>query len=169
MKTPLSTTDFSAGRSLKTLTKSDFRTLGCVLVGWLSDRFGAPRILIGGSVCLVIATYLFYAGTKAGPAFLLPFYALVGLTIGAVGAVPSIMVKSFPPAIRFTGISLSYNISAIFGGGLTPLIVAIFPANDLFGAAHYVAALCLVGFAIGLFLWKNRIQGLPAAVHCPLK
>jgi len=154
MKTPLSTTDFSAGRSLKTLTKSDFRTLGCVLVGWLSDRFGAPRILIGGSVCLVIATYLFYAGTKAGPAFLLPFYALVGLTVGVVGAVPNIMVKSFPPAIRFSGISLSYNISAIFGG-LTPLIVAIFPANDLFGAVHYVAALCLVGFAIGLFLWKR--------------
>jgi len=52
---------------------------------------------------------------------------------------------------------------------LTPLIVAIFPANDLFGAAHYVAALCLVGFAFGLFLWKNRIQGLPAAVHFSLK
>jgi hypothetical protein len=34
-------------------------------------------------------------------------------------------------AIRFTGISLSYNISAIFGGGLTPLIVTIVPANDL--------------------------------------
>jgi MFS transporter, MHS family, proline/betaine transporter len=143
-------------------------TIGCVLVGWLSDRFGAPRILIGGSVCLVIATYLFYAGTKPGPAFPLPFYALVGLTVGVVGAVPNIMVKSFPPAIRFAGISLSYNISAIFGG-LTPLIVAIFPANDLFGAAHYVAALCLVGFGIGLFLWKNRIQGLPAAVHCSLK
>jgi MFS family permease len=143
-------------------------TIGCVLVGWLSDRFGAPRVLIGGSVCLVIATYLFYAGTKSGPAFLFPLYALVGLTVGVVGVVPSILVKSFPPAIRFSGISLSYNISAIFGG-LTPLIVAIFPANDLFGAAHYVAALCLVGFAIGLFLWKNRIQGLPAAVHCFLE
>jgi MFS family permease len=60
-------------------------TIGCVLVGWLSDRIGAPRILIGGSVCLVIATYLFYAGTKSGPAFLLPLYALVGLSVGVVG------------------------------------------------------------------------------------
>jgi hypothetical protein len=51
----------------------------------LSDRIGAPRILIGGSVCLVIATYLFYAGTKWGPAFLLPLYALVGLSVGVVG------------------------------------------------------------------------------------
>jgi len=33
MKTPLSTTDFSAGRSLKTLTKSDFRTLGLATLG----------------------------------------------------------------------------------------------------------------------------------------
>ena len=121
---------------------------------------------MGGSVCLIIANYLFYADTKLGSAFLLPLYALVGLTIGVVGAVPSIMVKSFPPAIRFTGISLSYNISAIFGAGLTPLIVTIVAANDLFGVAHYVAALFLVGFAIGLFLWKNRNQGMPAAVHC---
>src|SRR5260221_821994 len=143
-------------------------TIGCVLVGWLSDRFGAPRVLIGGSVFLVIATYLFYAGTKSGPAFLFPIYALVGLTVRVGCVVSSILVQSFPPAIRFSGISLSCNISAIFGG-LTPLIVAIFPANDLFGAAHYVAALCLVGFAIGLFLWKNRIQGLPAAVHCFLE
>jgi hypothetical protein len=69
-------------------------------------------------------------------------------------------VKSFPAAIRFSGISLSYNISYAIFGGLTPLIVAIFPADDLFGAAHYVAALCLVGFAIGLLLWNNRIQDL---------
>jgi hypothetical protein len=106
------------------------------------------------------ATYLFYASTKSGPAFLLPLYALVGLTVGVVSVVPSIMVKSFPSAIRFSGIALSYNISFAIFGGLTPLIVAIFPANDLFGAAHYVAALCLVGFAIGLFLGKNRIRGL---------
>ena len=143
-------------------------TIGCVLVGWLSDRFGAPRVLIGGSVCLGIATYLFYASTKSGPAFLLPLYALVGLTVGVVSVVPSIMVKSFPSAIRFSGISLSYNISFAIFGGLTPLIVAIFPANDLFGAAHYVAALCLVGFAIGLFLSKNRIRGmqLPSTRAC---
>jgi MFS family permease len=133
-------------------------TVGCVLVGWLSDRFGAPRVLIGGSVCLGIATYLFYAGTKAGPMFLLPLYALVGLTVGVVSVVPSIMVKSFPPAIRFSGISLAYNVSYAVFGGLTPLIVTILPAEDLFGAAHYVAALCLVGFAIGLFLWKSRIR-----------
>jgi len=142
--------------------------IGCVLVGWLSDRFGAPRVLIGGSVCLGIATYLFYASTKSGPAFLLPLYALVGLTVGVVSVVPSIMVKSFPSAIRFSGIALSYNISFAIFGGLTPLIMAIFPANDLFGAAHYVAALCLVGFAIGLFLDKNRIRGLqlPSTSAC---
>jgi hypothetical protein len=33
MKTPLPATDLSAGRSLKTLTKSDFRTLGLATLG----------------------------------------------------------------------------------------------------------------------------------------
>jgi MFS family permease len=54
-----------------------FLTIGCVLVGCLSDRFGAPRVLMGGSVCLIIATYLFYADTELGAAFLLPLYAPV--------------------------------------------------------------------------------------------
>jgi MFS family permease len=135
-------------------------TVGCVLAGWLADRFGAPRILIGGSVCLGIATYLFYAGTKAGPAFLSPLYALVGLTVGVVSVVPTIMVKLFPPVIRFSGISLSYNVSYAIFGGLTPLIVTMVPADNLFGAAHYVAALCLVGLAIGLLLSRTGIQDL---------
>jgi len=80
--------------------------------------------------------------------------------VGVVSVVPAIMVRSFPPEVRFSGISLSYNVSYAIFGGLTPLIVAIFPANDLFGAAHYVAALCLVGFAIGLFLWKSGAREL---------
>jgi MFS family permease len=133
-------------------------TVGCVLAGWLSDRFGAPRVLIGGSTCLGIATYLFYAGTKLGPGLLLPLYTLVGLTVGVVSVVPSIMVKSFPPAVRFSGIPLSYNVSYAIFGGLTPLIVAVFPAHDLFGSAHYVAALCLVAFVIGLWLCNRPIR-----------
>jgi hypothetical protein len=164
MKTPLPATGFSAGRSLKTLTKSDFRTLGLATLGGALEFYD---FIIFVFFANQIGQLFFPAEI---PDWLRQFQTFglfaVGYFVRPLSGI--ILVKSFPPAIRFSGISLSYNISAIFGG-LTPLIVAIFPANDLFGAAHYVAALCLVGFAIGLFLWKNRIQGLPAAAHCPLK
>ena len=128
---------------------------GCVLVGFLSDRFGYARVLIIGSVCLAIATYCFYFGTKPGPEFLLPLYAFAGLAVGIVSIVPHIMVKSFPPAIRFSGISLAYNVSYAIFGGLTPLIVTGIPAKDLLGAGHYVALVCVAGIGVGVFLLRN--------------
>ena len=128
---------------------------GCVLVGFLSDRFGYARVLIIGSVCLAIATYCFYFGTEPGPEFLLPLYAFAGLAVGIVSIVPHIMVKSFPPAIRFSGISLAYNVSYAIFGGLTPLIVTGIPAKDLLGAGHYVALVCVAGIGVGVFLLRN--------------
>lgn len=129
-------------------------TIGCVLTGWLSDRFGDSRVLMVGSICLGLATYLFYFGIKDAPRFLLPLYALVGLTVGIVSIVPSVMVKLFPPAIRFSGISFSYNVSYAIFGGLTPLIVTSLPGKDLLFAAHYVALLCLAGLLIGIRMAK---------------
>ncbi len=130
-------------------------TTGCVLAGWLSDLFSAPRVLMCGCVLLAIMTYIFYAGISSNPTLLLPLYGLVGLMVGIVSLVPTIMVKSFPAAVRFSGISFSYNVSYAIFGGLTPLIITLFPAKNLFGAAHYVVGLCMVGLVIG-FLLRNK-------------
>jgi hypothetical protein len=65
------------------------------------------------------------------------------------------MVKSFPPAIRFSGISLAYNVSYAIFGGLTPLIVTGIPSKDLLAAGHYVALLCVAGIGVGVFLLRN--------------
>jgi MFS family permease len=138
-------------------------TIGCILVGLLSDRLGAARILIGGVIALAMATYLFYSNLDGGTTYLLPLYGLVGLTVGIVSIVPHIMVKSFPPAIRFSGISFAYNVSYAIFGGLTPLIVTSLPSKDLLGAGYYVILLCLVGLVVGLFLQRSdldRVQAL---------
>jgi MFS family permease len=129
-------------------------TFGCILVGLLSDRFGPGRILMGGTICLGLATYLFYSVISGGATYLLPLYGVVGLTVGIVSIVPRIMVESFPAAIRFSGISFAYNVSYAIFGGLTPLIVTSLPSKDLIGAGHYVVLLCIVGFVIGVRMLK---------------
>lgn len=40
---------------------------------------------------------------------LFPLYAVTGLFVGTIGAVPYVMVKAFPPVVRFSGLSFSYN------------------------------------------------------------
>ena len=52
MKIPLPATDFSAGRSLQTLTKSNFRTLGLTTLGGALEFYG----VFGGMVILSTVT-----------------------------------------------------------------------------------------------------------------
>ncbi len=80
----------------------------------------SPYLLVG-SLLLAASSWAFYhlAGTHPEQLFLL--YGLVGLCVGVVGAVPYVMVRAFPPEVRFTGISFSYNVSYAIFGGLTPI------------------------------------------------
>ena len=55
------------------------------------------------------------------------------------------MVRAFPPAVRFTGVSFSYNISYAVFGGVTPLLVSWISHLNRLGPAHYVAAVTIVG------------------------
>ena len=55
------------------------------------------------------------------------------------------MVSAFPTAVRFTGVSFSYNISYAVFGGVTPLLVSWLAHLDRLGPAHYVAAITALG------------------------
>jgi MFS family permease len=136
-------------------------TLGCIGAGALTDRYGAGRVLSVGSAALLGAVYALYLGVGANPALLLPLYALAGLCVAIVGVIPSVLVRSFPPPVRFTGISFSYNLAyAVFGGFTPPLVAGLVKADPL-GPAHYVAALCLLGIGAGLYV--ARRSGAAAA------
>ena len=141
------------------LRANSFATLalaaGCVLAGWLTDRFGPGRILMVGCVLLGIAAYLLYAGVRQDRSLLVPLYSLAGLTVGVVGVVPCVMCAVFPPAIRFSGVSFSYNLAYAIFGGLTPIIVTWLLRFDPLAPAHYVGALCLLGFGVGIFLFST--------------
>ena len=133
-----------------------FLSLGCVLAGMLADRFGAGRVFILGSLLLAALTWSFYSNLKAHPDWLLPLYALTGLGVGMIGAVPYVLVKAFPAAVRFSGLSFSYNLAYAIFGGLTPMVVAFLLKFSPMGPAYYVIALCGLGLLIGLYLLSQR-------------
>ena len=85
----------------------------------------------------------------------MPHYAVAGLTVGIVGVVPYVMIEAFPAQIRFTGVSLSYNLGYAIFGGLTPLFISWLLQFDPMGPAHYVGAVCLLGFGVGIFLFST--------------
>eukprot|EP01034_Spumella_vulgaris_P021527 gene21527-27562_t len=88
-------------------------------------------VLLGSSVFAFVNQGLTFSIT----AYLLTYYWLMPqagfiaysatLFVGVVGVVPYVMVKAFPPVVRFSGLSFSYNVAYAVFGGLTPLVVSL--------------------------------------------
>ncbi|SMG01117.1 MFS transporter [Burkholderia singularis] len=124
---------------------------GCVSAGSLADRFGAKAVLSIGGLALAFCYYALFGQLAADATRLVPFYALVGFVVGTIGAVPFVMVKSFPAVVRFSGISFSYNVSYAVFGGMTPVIVSLLMKSNPLAPAWYVAAICVLGAVAVLF------------------
>ncbi|WGF89953.1 MFS transporter [Marinivivus vitaminiproducens] len=141
-----------AANSVATL----FLSIGCIVTGLLCDRFGAGKVLMGGSVLLGGVLYILYGTVGDMPGSLFPLYGLAGFLVGTIAAVPYVMVHAFPPAVAFSGVSFAYNVGYAIFGGLTPLMVTLALRIDPLAHAHYMLAICLMGLAIGTFLRAGR-------------
>jgi MFS family permease len=138
-------------------------SIGCILAGVAVDSVGIGPTLGIGSIALAVMTYFLFSVGAAAPGWLLPVYALTGLAVGTVGAVPAVLVRSFPPEVRFSGISVSYNVAYAVFGGLTPVVVTLMLQSGLPDApALYVGLLCLLGAILGATGLYRVPAGLPA-------
>jgi MFS family permease len=140
--------DALGANSLATLGLS----IGCIVFGWLADRFGAERLLMLGCAALLAATYALYFGLARSTAHLDGLYAVAGFFVGVVGVIPVVLVRAFPAPVRFSGISFAYNVAYAIFGGLTPLFVTLLMKNHPFAPAHYVAALSALGIVTAAWI-----------------
>jgi sulfite exporter TauE/SafE len=79
-------------------------------------------------------------------------YAVMGLAVGMVGAVPYVMVRAFPARVRFSGLSFSYNIAYAIFGGLTPIGVTTMMAVNPMAHAYYLLFIAALTVALGIYL-----------------
>lgn len=132
-------------------------TLGCVFWGWLSDRIGTRGAMILGWGGMAATTYLFYLNLPGTEASLVCTYATVGFFVGSISLLPVVGVRAFPPQVRFTGLSFAYNMAYAVFGGLTPMLVSVWQQADIMAPAHYVAAMGVLGVAMGF--WPLACKG----------
>ncbi|HEY5806794.1 MAG TPA: hypothetical protein VIT67_02440 [Povalibacter sp.] len=123
---------------------------GCVLFGASADRFGVNRVLLVGCLSMVASSLLLFATLAHAPQYIDRAYPLAGFCVGVVGAVPAVLVQEFPPAIRYSGISLSYNLAYALSGGLTPIAVTLWMRSSPLAPAYYVASVAAIAMTVVL-------------------
>lgn len=124
----------------------------------LADKYGRRITMILVSIAMILFGLLmapmFVADSVIGVTIFLSLgLALMGMTYGPLGTMLS---ELFPAEIRYTGVSLTFNLGGIFGASLAPYAATWLATNY---GLHYVgfylsgaAALTLVA----LLLVKNR-------------
>ncbi|MES2767837.1 MAG: MFS transporter [Bdellovibrionota bacterium] len=136
---------------------SFFLIIGCVVGGYFADKIGRLLALLIGSLCLLIAVYVFYFDLVNGAKNFITLYSLAGFCVGVVGIIPSVMVAAFPAQIRFSGLSFSYNMAyAIFGAMTPPLISYLTDRLGITAPAHYVAFTAIITVFTSFYLIKNK-------------
>lgn len=128
-------------------------TFGCIAFGSLIERLGAFRTLVGGCLYCIVSVTIFYYCANYSPEYLIPSYAAAGFGVGIIGAFPYVMVKLFPAQIRFSGVSLSFNLAyAITAAFTAPLVITMTQFVSLMAPALYVGSLFVLAIVIGFIV-----------------
>ncbi|TEA27336.1 MFS transporter [Candidatus Schmidhempelia bombi] len=120
-------------------------TIGCILFGWLEDKLKTRLTMVicwGG---LIITSLYFYSSLYIGIDLTQLYfnYALMGLFSGSAVTTPIIGTRSFPPSIRYSGLSGAYNLSYALFSAITPTLTLY-----LLNPAHFLANYSYLGAGI---------------------
>jgi len=124
--------------------------------GHLSDKIGRrPLILIGGlGVAVWAFPYFGLVDTASLPLILVA--VLVGFVFQTLtyGPIASFLGELFPPNVRYSGASLSYQLSAIIVSGGTPFLMTALIAGtgSTMPVAAYIMAMGLITAVCAWFL-----------------
>jgi len=160
---------------LQSLAATSFGTLflmfGTVAAGAIVDRIGSGRFFAVAGIFFGVATFVFYTYAAVSLPVLFALYAVMGLSVGMVGAVPYVMVRAFPAPVRFSGLSFSYNVSYAVFGGLTPVIVTSLLAVNPMAHAWYLVFIAVLTCGLGFYLMarSDQVEGEIGLTELPAR
>lgn len=135
-----------------------------IFAAWLGDRIGRKIVYIIGLVVGLTTYYPIYlmlASAKDMALAALGVFVLIGATAFTFSILGTALAELFPTRVRYSGMSIAFNLGIGFFGGFTPSIVQAIGAalrNPLAGVVLYtyvIAALALAAALSALPETKN--------------
>lgn len=128
------------------------------LWGWLSDRIGRRPVYGFGAAGLIVWAFAFYPLLETKSPALIVLAMAVGVTVHSAmnGPQGAFIAELFPTRIRYSGASLCYQVTSIFGGSWAPLIsLALYKQyHSSLPISLYLAGSCVVSL-IAVLLAKE--------------
>jgi len=136
------------------------------LLALLSDRIGRRPVYALGAFGLAIWSFVMFGLLGSGDNVSIILALVVGLVLhGAMyGPQAAFITELFPTRIRYSGVSIAYQLTSIVAGSLAP-IIALWLYKQYGSAtpvAIYVAAACVISGISALLALESRGVDLAA-------
>lgn len=122
-----------------------FYSVAYACFGVISDRIGRKRVILAAAVgLLIMATPGFLTASQGGIVYAVLGQLMMIVPLAAASSVVAVVqCELFPPAVRFTGAALGFNIAYALFGGTAPLVAEylVMVTSNAMAPAYYLMAL----------------------------
>jgi MFS family permease len=144
--------------------------LGVVpLSGWLADRYGARPVVLSGAVASIVGIFVLVGAVETTDVGLITLGYVLGfglLFCIGYGAQPSVYAGAFDARVRYTGMSLGFQLATVLGSAVGPGVSAIVlqVTGQPFAVAAYVSAMLVISLVcLAVLTARPRAAAVPAA------
>ncbi len=135
-------------------------------IGRAADRFGRRPVYLAGAALTLVWPFAAFPMFDTGATAMILAAIMGGLVVHGLmyAAQPAIMTEMFPTRMRYSGVSLGYQVTAIVAGSWAPLIgTALLRQYDSWvPIAWYILAAGAISLVAALIMRESRGASLAA-------
>ncbi|WP_042320137.1 MFS transporter [Paraburkholderia caledonica] len=129
------------------------------LSGAVSDRIGRRPVIITGALFLTMMAYPFFLMAGSGSVMYLGLGLVLTLGLGhaiVYGPIAAYYCELFPATMRYSGMSIAYQVVSIVLGGFTPLFASMLLVWSNGAILSVVALVAITSFIAALTMMFSR-------------
>lgn len=135
--------------------------IGCITAGIFEDKLKTRKVSIVFWGGLIVTSTIFYstlssvltpyasnALSQSTLITVIALYGIMGFFAGCTSLPPIMATRMFPPNIRFSGLSFSYNLSYAIFSAITPAVAIALLKITPMGVAYYLWFVAMLAIAV---------------------